>query len=183
MSPAPRFRRESAALLVVDLQERLAAAMPPEALARVVRRAVAAVEGARALGLPIVVTEQYPKGLGPTVAALRERIEGFAPIEKLRFSAWVPEVRALLAGRPQVLVVGMEAHVCVFQTVRDLAEAGLTPFLARDAVLSRTQEDLEVGLSLCEGAGAIITSVEAALFDALIEAGGPVFKAVSAAVK
>jgi nicotinamidase-related amidase len=92
-------------------------------------------------------------------------------------------VRAQLAGRPQVLVVGMEAHVCVFQTVRDLAEAGLTAFLARDAVLSRTREDLEVGVGLCRDAGAIITSVEAALFDALVEAGGPAFKAVSAAVK
>jgi nicotinamidase-related amidase len=177
------FSKERSALLVVDVQERLAAAMNPERLARVINRTQAAIEGAKALGLPIVVTEQYPKGLGPTMSALASRIPGFAPIEKLEFSALTPAVLAKLAPRPNVLITGMETHVCVFQTVRAVKGAGLTPFLARDAVLSRTEQDYEAGLELCREAGGLITSVEAALFDALVRAGTPEFKAVSAAVK
>lgn len=179
-----RFAAEHAALLVVDIQERLAAAMPAEKLKRVVLRTLAAVDGARALGLPIIVTEQYPKGLGPTLKPISARVgEGFSPIEKLEFSAFVEPVRELLTGRSQVLVVGMETHVCVFQTVRALTDAGLSPYLAVDAVLSRHETDFTVGLDLCREAGAQLTTVEAALFDAMGRAGGPGFKAVSAAVK
>ncbi|MBL8949258.1 MAG: isochorismatase family protein [Myxococcaceae bacterium] len=178
-----RFKAESAALLIIDVQERLCAAMRPDALPRLLNRTLAAIDGAKALGLPIIVTEQYPKGLGPTMKEVQARIEGFAPVEKIEFSALVPLVREKLAARPQVLVTGMESHVCVFQTVRDLSASGLTPFLATDAVLSRSAVDHEVGLSLCRDAGAIMTTVETALFDALGKAGGPAFKAVSQAVK
>jgi nicotinamidase-related amidase len=180
---AHRFRRDSGALLVIDVQERLCAAMRPEVLERMLNRVNAAVEGAKALGLPIIVTEQYPKGLGHTLSALQQRIEGFQAVEKIEFSALVPLVRERLSTRPQVLVTGMETHVCVFQTVRDLAESGLAPFVAVDAVTSRAQADHETGLALCRDAGAVMTTVETALFDALGKAGGPEFKAVSAAVK
>jgi nicotinamidase-related amidase len=178
-----RFNRESAALLVIDVQERLCAAMRPDALERMLNRTHAAIEGAKALGLPIVVTEQYPKGLGPTMKSVSDRIENFSPVEKIEFSALVPLVREKLVGRPQVLVTGMETHVCVFQTVRDLHEQGLTAFLASDAVISRNDADHQVGMRLAWDAGAIITTVETALFDALGKAGGPQFKAVSSAVK
>ena len=178
-----RFKREASALLVIDIQERLVAAMQPAALERLVNRAVAAIAGARALGLPIIVTEQYPKGLGPTIKAVKDAIGDFTAIEKLEFSAWLPQVEEKLVGRPNVLVTGMETHVCVFQTVRDLAAAGLTPWLAVDAVLSRQPVDHQAGLALAAASGAILTTVETALFDALGKAGGPEFKAVSAAVK
>ncbi len=184
MTSRHRFQSQSAALLVVDIQERLAAAMAPEQLRRVMLRTMAAVDGAKALGMPIIVTEQYSKGLGPTLKPIAAKVgEGFAPIEKLEFSAFIEPVRALLTGRSQVLVVGMEAHVCVFQTVRGLADAGLQPYVAVDAVLSRTDTDLTVGLELCRDSGGQLTTVEAALFDAMARAGGPEFKAVSAAVK
>ena len=179
-----RFQRDSAALLIVDVQERLAAAMPADKLKRLVLRTLAAIDGAKALGLPIIVTEQYAKGLGPTLRPISAKLgEGFKPVEKLEFSAFVEPVRQQLTGRSQVLVVGMETHVCIFQTVRALADAGLAPFLAVDAVLSRAQTDFEVGLELCRETGAQLTTVEAALFDAMVRAGGPQFKAVSAAVK
>ncbi len=178
-----RFTRAAGALLVVDVQERLGAAMPSDRLERVINRTRAAIAGAKALGMPIIVTEQYPKGLGPTISAVKELIPFFAPVEKLEFSALVPEVLQLLVPRPSVLVVGMETHVCVFQTVRALKEAGMSPYLAIDAVLSRTMVDYEAGLGLCRDAGAMMTTVEAALFDALERAGGPEFKAISAAVK
>jgi nicotinamidase-related amidase len=179
----PRFARDSAALLVIDVQERLCAAMPAEGLARVVNRTRAAIQGAQALGIPVVVTEQYPKGLGPTLKDVKELFPNFAPVEKVDFSAWLPAVRDQLTGRSEVLVVGMEAHVCVFQTTRDLVQAGLTAFVAEDAIISRTDVDRAAGVRLCEKAGAAITTVEAALFDALGRAGSPEFKAVSNAVK
>jgi nicotinamidase-related amidase len=179
-----RFTRNASALLIIDVQERLAAAMDPARLERVVNRTLAAIDGANALGLPIIVTEQYPRGLGPTLAPIAQRLGGgVKPIEKLEFSALVPGVKERLAGRPTVLVTGMETHVCVFQTVRALTETGLSPYLAVDAVLSRSETDFRVGLELCRDAGAVHTTVEAALFDALGRAGSSEFKAVLAAVK
>ena len=178
-----RLKRDDTAVLLVDMQERLATAMDPQALERVVRRCVALVEGAKALGLPLVVTEQYPKGLGPTLPALRDRLGEVQPVEKLRFSGLVPDVHRQLGGRPNVVVAGMETHVCVFQTVRDLADAGLHPVLCTDAVLSRFAADREAGLQLARDAGATLSSVEAVLFDLLGEAGSPEFKQVSAAVR
>ncbi|WP_163997216.1 isochorismatase family protein [Pyxidicoccus caerfyrddinensis] len=181
--PTFRLKLDQVALLVVDIQERLCAAMDRDALDRMLMRTNAAIEGARALGLPIIVTEQYPKGLGTTHSLVRMRLPDAKPVEKLEFSAAVPEVLAALGNRRQVLVAGMEAHICVFQTVRDLTERGLSPFLLADAVLSRSAEDRRVGLDLCRDAGATVVTVEAALFDMLERAGTPEFKKVSAAVR
>ncbi|MCY1014893.1 isochorismatase family protein [Pyxidicoccus sp. MSG2] len=181
--PTFRLKLDQAALLIVDIQERLCAAMDRDALERTLTRTNAAIEGARALGLPIILTEQYSKGLGPTHSLVRMRLGDVKPVEKMEFSAAVPEVLAALGHRRQVLVAGMEAHICVFQTVRDLTERGLSPFLLADAVLSRSAEDRRVGLDLCRDAGAQVVTVEAALFDLLERAGTPEFKKVSAAVR
>ena len=181
--PAQRLQLEHTALLVVDVQERLCAAMERDALDRLLARTVAVVNGARALGVPVLVTEQYPKGLGPTHSALKLHLADVRPVEKVDFSATVPEVLSGLGARRQVLVAGMETHVCVFQTVRALAEAGFEPHVLADAVLSRTVEDRRVGLQLCQEAGGRLSTVEAALFDLLGRAGSPEFKRVSAAVK
>ncbi|HLL02739.1 MAG TPA: isochorismatase family protein [Myxococcaceae bacterium] len=181
--PQSRLIAAHAALLVVDIQERLCTAMEPQALERVLNRTGAAIEGAKALQFPIFVTEQYPKGLGPTHAQVRERLGGRKPFEKMQFSAAVPDVIAALEGRRQVLVVGMETHICVFQTARDLVERGFEVWLCADAVLSRSVEDRRVGLELCKEAGARVTTVESALFDMMGRAGTPEFKIVSAAVR
>lgn len=179
-----KLDRERAALLVVDIQDRLASAMEPKALERLIRRTRALIEGAKALGLPIVVTEQYPKGLGATLGPLRAALpEDQQYQEKIEFSCAIPEVLKGLTGRPQVLVAGMETHICVFQTVRDLAERRYVPFVCADAVLSRSEEDRSIGLDRCRESGAVITTVESALFDLLGRAGTPEFKAISAAVK
>lgn len=183
---ALRFRldRSKAAVLVVDIQERMVAAMDKEKLARLLNRTRALLEGAKALGLPAVVTEQYPKGLGPTVAEVASALpDGTRAIEKSEFSCAVPAVVEKLSGRPQVLVCGMEAHVCVFQTARDLLERGFVPYLCADALLSRTDEDRHWGLERARDLGAVVTTVEGALFDLLGCAGTPEFKRVSAAVK
>jgi nicotinamidase-related amidase len=181
--PHYRLFTRHAALLVVDIQERLCAAMEKEALERMLKRTGAAIEGAKALGLPIVVTEQYPKGLGHTHPQVREKLGDFKPVEKLEFSAAIPDTLAALQGRRQVLLVGMETHICVFQTARDLVEKGFEVWLCADAVLSRSVEDRRVGFELCKEIGARITTVESALFDMLGRAGSPEFKSVSAAVR
>src|SRR5229473_747789 len=169
-APADKFRllRSQAGLLVVDVQERLCAAMDPRALERMVQRTQAAIRGARALGPPIV--------------ALKELLDGAHRVEKLSFSCALPEVVSALK-RSQILIAGMETHVCVFQSTRDLAEQGFDSYLLADAVLSRTEEDRQVGLSLCREVGAVVTTVESALFDLLGKAGTPEFKLISAAVK
>lgn len=179
-----RLNRERAALLVVDVQEKLARAMNPAAFERVLNRTLAAINGAKALGIPIVVTEQYPKGLGATLPQIKEALaEAAAPIEKIDFSCVVDPVMQRLGGRAQVLVAGMETHVCVFQTLRDLADRNVQAYLLADASLSRTEEDKRIGVELAKEVGTVVTSVETALFDLLKRAGTPEFKAVSAAVK
>ncbi|PTL78209.1 isochorismatase family protein [Vitiosangium sp. GDMCC 1.1324] len=181
--PTFRLKRDQTALLVIDIQERLCAAMERDALDRMINRTNAVIEGAKALELPIIVTEQYPKGLGPTHSLVKMRLGSYSAVEKVEFSACVPDVAARLGERKQVLLVGMETHVCVFQTVRDLTEKGFTPLLCADAVMSRYAEDRRVGLEMCRDAGAHIVTVEAALFDLLGCAGTPEFKKVSAAVR
>lgn len=188
-SQACRFAldREDAVVLIVDIQERLGSAMVPETLERVVRNARLLVEGAKVLGLPVLVTEQYPKGLGPTVSALKDAFPvGTEPVAKVAFSCGaVKEVAQRLQelGRRQVIVAGVETHICVFQTVRDLLGGPYQPFVARDAVCSRTDENHQTGLSLMREVGATISSTESILFDLLGAAGTAEFKQLAPLLK
>lgn len=174
--------RGDATLVVVDVQE----AFRPAVLdfERVVDSVARLARGARILGLPMVVTEQYPKGLGSTAVELAELPEfrGVAPIEKVCFSAARADGFDLGEGR-QALVCGIESHVCVWQTVHDLLEEGIEVHVPRDAVSSRTEGNRELGLHRMERAGAVVTSVETALFELLGGAGGEEFKAVQELVK
>jgi nicotinamidase-related amidase len=182
---ALKLDRSRAAVLVVDVQDRLTPAMPPETLARVVKYARALVEAGKTLGLPVLATEQYPKGLGRTVPELRELLPS-APLEKVHFSCGAdPAFAAALeaTGRRQVIVAGMETHVCVFQTVRDLVAAGYEVHVCADAVSSRTEEHRRTGLELCRAAGATITTAETAIFDLLGRAGTDEFRKVAPLVK
>lgn len=179
-----RLDRKQAVLLVVDVQERLAAAMPKEDYAAALGNMLRWVEGAKVLGLPILWTEQYVKGLGPTVPELKSAIGGHGqPVEKVLFSCLVDPVVRGLEGKGQVVLVGMETHVCVFQTVRDLAERGLAAFVPQDAVISRTRANWEAGLDLARQCGATVTSTEAGLFDLTKTAGTDEFRAISKLVK
>ncbi len=120
-----RFQRGSSALLVIDVQERLVAAMRADAVERLINRTVAAIAGAKALGMPIIVTEQYPKGLGPTVKQVRDAIGAdLVAIEKVEFSAWLPPVKQQLAARPNVLVTGHQAFF-TDTALRNIAETTL----------------------------------------------------------
>jgi nicotinamidase-related amidase len=139
------------------------------------------LDGARALGVSIAATEQYPKGLGPTVAELAERLADIP--SKLTFSCGgCPEVFERLRddGRFKLLVVGIEAHVCVQQTVLDLLADGFRVYVAVDAVGSRFEVDYRTALARMDSAGATLTSTEAALFEWCDEAGTDEFKRISA---
>jgi nicotinamidase-related amidase len=179
------LERDNAMLLLIDVQERLAQAMPPEALAQALRNAAVLIKAAVRLGLPVVASEQYVKGLGSTIPELRALLPD-APLEKLEFSCGSnkPLARQILkAGRSQVIVAGMETHVCVFQTVRDLLRGDLAVFVPQDAVVSRTEANRAVGLRLCEKSGATLTSTETVLFDLLGVAGTPEFKELAPLIK
>jgi nicotinamidase-related amidase len=176
--------RNDAMLLVIDVQERLFTAMP-EHRSQVQANIEKLIKAAKRLGMPVVATEQYPKGLGPTVGALKELLPD-APLEKLEFSCGANKAIArhiFKLERRQVIVAGMESHVCVFQTVRDLLRGSFSVFLPRDAVISRAPSNQEVGISLCEKAGAVVTSTETVIFDLLGIAGTPEFKELSSLVK
>ena len=169
------LERDRAALVVIDMQEAFRPAVGE--FDTVAHNAGVLVQGARELGLPVVVTEQYPRGPG------RDRARGGRPPRR----RGAPRQERLLrrradgfdlAGREQALVCGIEAHVCVEQTVQDLLDRGLEVHVAADAVSSRTALNRRLGLEKMERSGAWVTSTEMALFELLGEAGTPEFKAI-----
>ena len=176
MTATGKLDASRAALIVVDVQEGFRKAVPD--FDRIARATATLVEGAEAIGIPVVVTEQYPKGLGETAPEVAEHLpEGTEPLEKVCFSAADAEGFDL-GGRDQALVCGIETHVCVNQTALDLLGSGVEVQVAEDAVGSRTAENKRVGLHKMERAGAVMTSVETALFELLGRAGTDEFKRV-----
>ena len=173
------------ALLIVDVQERLIAAMPPDVAAGVERNLITLAATAQRFELPVVVSEQYPKGLGrttPAVAGALESVRGVCFFEKVEFAATAAPAWAEAVGplpRKTWLVAGMETHVCVFQTVRALRGAGHEVIVLADAVTSRTRSNWQRGLALCERTGAIAATTESVVFDLLGKAGTDDFKALS----
>ena len=174
-------------LLIVDMQEKLLPAMTDGD--RVVGRVQLLLEAAREINIPRAVSEQYPKGLGHTTAQLSAQIEGVPVMEKIHFScARDPALAELLhmrreTGCNQVVVAGIEAHVCVGQTVLDLVERGFDVAVAADAVTSRRPLDRDVALARFSAAGASVTTAEAVVFEWLEKAGTTQFKALSAFIK
>lgn len=164
------------ALVVVDVQEAFRKAIPD--FERVTAATATLIRGAEAIGVPVVITEQYPKGLGETVPEVAEHLpDGVAPLEKIEFAASGADGFDL-GDRNQALVCGIETHVCVNQTVLDLLGRGISVQVAEDAVGSRFPDSKRVGLHKMEQAGAVLTSVETALFELLGKAGTDEFKAV-----
>jgi hypothetical protein len=173
---------------VIDVQERLAAVMPSERMVELVKKTLVLLGAAELLGAPIIASEQYPKGLGKTVPELEQKLTKVRAhrLEKMAFSAYAaPELSSLVAeARPTAaIVVGMETHICVYQTVRDLLAQGIEVHVPVDAVVSRREVDRAAGIALCERAGAIPTTVEAVVFDWLERAGTDAFRAVSKLVR
>ncbi|MDD2421809.1 MAG: hydrolase [Heliobacteriaceae bacterium] len=176
--------KENTVLLIIDVQGRLAQTMDNKQilfdnLQRIIR-------GTRVLGIPVLWVEQNPAGLGPTIPEVAGLLADNQPIAKYSFSCCGQKeflARLQPLGRRQILVAGIEAHVCVYQTVRDLLALGYDVELVTDAVSSRTPENRRLGIERMHRAGAVPTSVEMALFELVKVAEGPQFKEIIQIVK
>lgn len=175
---------ETTVLIIIDVQGNLAQAMhEKDALFDNLKKLI---QGAHILGVPILVTEQYPKGLGPTIPELAELLPDSQPISKVAFSCCREEqfMQALTAlNRRHVVIAGIETHVCVYQTTRDLLDRGYAVEIVADAVSSRTVRNRDIGLARMHNCGAALTSVEMVLYELMKTAGTPTFKDVVKVVK
>jgi nicotinamidase-related amidase len=162
----------------VDLQDRLLGAIHEQE--RVLKNTLLLMKAAELLALPVVLTTQYKKGLGEIVPEVRAAAPGAEPLDKVSFGCFGDEGVAArlrsLAGRDQLLVTGVESHICVAQTVLGALERGYRVHVAGDAVSSRTPENREVGLRRMEAAGALVSSAEMALYELLRRSDGSAFK-------
>jgi len=173
-----RLARERAMLVVVDLQTKLVPAVVDHE--RLVKNGVLLLRLARALELPVVLTTQYRKGLGPALPEVLAEAPGIEPVDKVSFGCFGDErfrdrLRSL-AGRDQLLVAGVESHICVAQTVLGALETGYQVHVASDAVSSRSEDNHRVGLARMERAGALLSSTEMAAYELLERSDGEAFK-------
>ncbi len=188
MSVKNKFMLEPgrAVLLVIDVQEKLCAAMDANVLAQLTRNTGILLESARELSVPVIITEQYVKGLGQTLPELRGKVPDAPCLEKLTFSccgndAFVEQLKE--SGRTQIIVTGMETHVCVLQTVIELLDAGFIVHVVKDAVMSRSSENWQTAMETMTQAGAVPTCTESVVFQLLKIAGTESFKKLSRLVK
>lgn len=175
---------ETSLLVLVDIQVRLEAAMPKDD--PIVRNAEILVKAAREVGVPVIVSEQYPKGLGPTVPALAELLGEGERHEKVEFSCLRNSGLALAleaSGNSQLVLGGIEAHVCVLQTALDLAGTGRDVYVVADAIASRDPKSREIALKRMADAGVTIVTTEMVAFEWIGSASAPQFKAISALVR
>ncbi len=175
---------EDTAAVFIDFQEKLVPVI--DGNAQILKKAAILAQGLKELAVPFTVSQQYTKGLGETVPELASAIDSFRYLEKTTFSclqcdeiaAWVKE-----QGKKNILVCGVEAHICVLQTVVDLLEEGYRVFVVADCVGSRVPFDKQIGLERMKAEGALLTTCEAALFELTGGAKSPHFKAISKLVK
>lgn len=187
MKSPDRFQLDTSSMLlmVIDIQEKLCKVMDPEILAAQTGCVSMLLDAAQELGVPVLATEQYPAGLGGTIPSLREKMQE-PPLEKTSFSCCGDDsisARIEALGRKTVVVCGMEAHICVLQTVLDLLGRGYNVHVVGDAVMSRKKKNWRIGLEMASAAGAVITSAETVLFQLLKKAGTPEFKKLSRLVR
>ncbi len=182
MDGLSRIQREEAVLVVVDVQDALMRKMNPGVAEKVIRNIRTLLVFAQRLAIPVLITEQYPKGLGPTVSEIKMELGPILPIEKVYFSCCGVETfneELNQTGRKQVILVGIETHVCILQTAADLIQAGREVHAVADAICSQRKLDWEVGLRWMEKKGAMISTTEIIAFQWLKEAGTEEFKTLS----
>ncbi|OUR64789.1 hydrolase [Methylophaga sp. 42_25_T18] len=174
---------QNSVLVIVDVQERLAAAMPKGVCDRVVDQISTLVTAAKTLSVPVVVTEQYPKGLGNTVIELKSHLPSETKvIEKTTFSSSRTAKFTLAledSGRKQVILMGMETHICVLQTALELQEQGYQVFVVEDGVSSRSKSNQYNALQRLRHAGVIITTLESMIFEWLGDSQHPEFRTLA----
>lgn len=175
------LQADQAVMVVVDVQEKLVPAMNERVSGRVIQHISMLLDGLAAMDVPVIATEQYPRGLGATISELSSATQQHC-VEKVAFSCCgEPDFLQVLeaTGRKQVILVGMEAHVCVYQTLIDLLHRGYQVHLVADAICSRFKSDYDTALKMAPQLGAVVTTTEMALFQLLKVAGGDAFKTVS----
>jgi isochorismate hydrolase len=177
--------KNKAVLLVIDIQDKLCGVMDPAILAQLTGNVSILLEAAGELGIPVITTEQYTRGLGEIIPVIREKLPAPA-VEKMSFSccgdkSFTSRLKSL--RREQVIVTGMETHICVLQTVLDLLAEEFHVHVAADAVMSRKKKNWKTGLDMAASAGAVITSTETVLFQLLKVAGTNEFKKLSKLVR
>jgi len=177
------LNREEAVVFVVDMQTELFKAMSRKE--QLFQEIIRLLKGLSVFKLPIIATEQYPQGLGPTLPEINSFLDEANIFTKLSFSGYIPEVKAYLKeiGKKTVILFGLESHVCVFQTCRDLLKNNYQVFIPLECVSSRSPIHMHNALELMRSMGAWITNVETVLFDLLKTAQAPEFKSISSLVK
>lgn len=170
---------------MIDIQTRLTAAMPQETMQAAIRNSEILATAAKLLEVPALLTEQYPKGLGHTVPELLALLPNVHAVEKTVFSCMAEPAfsRQLTGDRPQLILAGIEAHICVLQTAMDLISAGKQVYVAEDAVVSRNPANKANALARMRDAGCIVTNTESIVFEWLGKAEGDAFKAISKLIR
>lgn len=169
----------------IDMQTRLMSAMPQEALASALHNMAILAQASALLAVPTIITEQYPKGLGSTAPELLAHLPNVRAVEKMTFSCLAePKFsRQLSADRSQLVLAGMEAHICVLQTALDLLSANKQVFVAEDAIISRSPANKSNAIARMRDAGCMISNTESIVFEWLGIAEGDAFKAISKLVR
>jgi len=179
-----RILKDHSSALIIDMQERLFPFIHESEI--LIRNTIILIEGLKVLHIPIFVTEQYVKGLGPTVAPIASSLEGIKRTEKMSFSC-CNEPRVMediaVAGKENIIIAGIESHVCVLQTVIDLKRSGYNPVVVTDCISSRKETDKQFALERMRHEGATLTTCEAILFELLRYSGTEQFKSISKLVK
>src|SRR5512139_98502 len=181
-----KMERDQAVLIVIDVQDVLMKKMDREVGKKVIQNIQTLLTFAKGMAIPILITEQYPKGLGNTVAEIRMEMGSILPIEKVSFSccgAVAFNNKLIHLRRSQILLTGIETHVCVLQTASNLIQEGYEVHVVADAVCSRKKLDWETGLRWMEKRGAMISTTEIIAFQLLKEAGTEEFRRLSKLLK
>lgn len=179
-----RILKEHTIALVIDIQERLVPVMEEQEI--LIENCTVLINGLQELSVPLIVTQQYTKGLGETIPEIKSIIKDFNPIEKRDFSCFdeasVAE-KIEKSGAKNVIICGIESHVCVLQTAIDLKEAGYMPIVVMDCISSRKLDNVDLAAERFRYEGIMMTSYESILFELTRSAGAPEFKAISKLVK
>lgn len=175
-----RIERENAIALVIDYQEKLVPVM--EKKYKLIQNSSILLAGLNVLGIPMVITQQYTRGLGTTVKEITDAVGNEEYVEKISFSAY-ESVKEKLTGKKFVIVCGIEAHICVMQTVIDLAAAGYVPVIIEDCISSRKESDKKAAIKRMRSEGAVVATYESILFELLKVAGTEESKKIQRLIK
>lgn len=178
------LNKDNSVLVIVDVQDKLAVVMNQKE--KITGNCLHIIEAAKLLGIPIILTEQYPKGLGQTISEIKEALPEYNPLEKVTFDCcrgegFLQKISSL--RKTHIILTGMETHVCVLQTCLGLMGKGYFVHLVSDAVCSRKKDDYKTGRKMMRDAGAVVTCTETVLFQLLEKAGTPEFKAISKRIR